>query len=463
MKKFLSDFTLHKYYQKVLPLLVLVLAAQLTSCKKFLDEKPDKNIIVATTLKDAQALLDNYNLFNSFYPSIGDQSDDNFFLNDETINALSLSYKNNYLWEKDAINEFEWNVLYEIILNATIAQETVEKIPKDRSDSILYNSIEGTAFFYRGYALFQVAQYYADIYDSVTAGGKLGIPLRKSSDGTIMSKRSTLAETWEHIANNFIKASRLLPLTSPIPSRPTKAAAWAALARTYLYMDKYQLAYKAADSALYLKSTLINFNTLDSTLANPFTRFNDEVIFPSTSMSATQLYSSVYSIDTTLYASYEKNDLRRVMYFELNDNKGYGFKANLDGDNYSGPFNGLAVDEILLIRAECLARMGAVDKAMDDLNTLLRSRWKAGYFIPFSASSPEDALNTILIERRKELILRGTRWFDLRRLGKDSKHAVELIRLANGIKYTLGPNSSRYTFLIPKQVIDITGMKQNTR
>ncbi len=446
------------------PLIILLFLAPLFfSCKKFLDAKPDKKIVISTTLQDAQALLDNYTIFNSYYPCLGDQSDDNIYLNADNLNSLDVTGINNYLWSADAINEFDWGEMYQIVLNATISLETVEKIPRDSSNYQLWNSVKGGALFYRAYSLYQVAEYYAGIYDSTTASGMPGIPLRNSTDANVISKRGTLEETWNQIVDSYKQAVYLLPITTTIPSRPTKAAAWAALARTYLSMNKFALAATAADSALNLQHNLIDFNSLDSTADDPFIRFNAEVIFPSNSNTAAQLDLSVYSIDTALYASYSENDLRRSMYYILNDSGGYGFKGNYDGDNYNGYFNGIAVDEVLLIRAECYARLGQVSKAMDDLNTLLVTRWKTGTFTPLTASDAKDALAIILKERRKELILRGTRWFDLRRLSSDPNFAVKPKRIVDGKEYDLAPNSSRYTFLIPRQVIDLTGMEQNVR
>ena len=116
-----------------------------------------------------------------------------------------------------------------------------------------------------------------------------------------------------------------------------------------------------------------------------------------------------------------------------------------------------------LIRAEAAARAGLKDSALADLNRLLSTRWKTGTFVPYAAGSADQALDIILAERRKELIMRGTRWFDLRRLNKEPRFAKTLVRIQNSTTYTLSPNDNRYTFLIPAQVIALTGMQQNTR
>jgi hypothetical protein len=105
--------------------------------------------------------------------------------------------------------------------------------------------------------------------------------------------------------------------------------------------------------------------------------------------------------------------------------------------------------------------MGNASAAMNDLNTLLMKRWKTGTFIPYTAINATDALSKILTERRKELLMRGIRWSDLRRLNKEPQFAKTLIRVIGGQTYYLYPNDKRYVFPIPLQIIQMTGVPQN--
>ncbi len=100
---------------------------------------------------------------------------------------------------------------------------------------------------------------------------------------------------------------------------------------------------------------------------------------------------------------------------------------------------------------------------MNDLNALLQKRFKTGFFVPLIAANSTEALNKILDERRKELIFRGTRWTDLRRLNKGGAN-ITITRTLNGQTYTLAPNSLKYTYLIPTEVIGFNpNMAQNLR
>jgi hypothetical protein len=165
--------------------------------------------------------------------------------------------------------------------------------------------------------------------------------------------------------------------------------------------------------------------------------------------------------DSALYPLYANGDLRKSIFFKA----GTVANSKMYKTSYTKvtlPFAGIATDEIYLIKAECLARKGDASGAMSALNILLKARWATNSFIPIAANSPDDALIKTLLERRKELVMRGTRWTDLKRLNKDSRFKVTIYRKVNGVSYTLAPGDLRYTWPIPDDVINANpGMAQN--
>ena len=100
---------------------------------------------------------------------------------------------------------------------------------------------------------------------------------------------------------------------------------------------------------------------------------------------------------------------------------------------------------------------------MADLNALLVSRWRTGTYVNKTAATAPDALAIVLTERRKGMVMRGTRWSDLRRLNQDVRFAKALSRTVNGRVYTLPPNDPRYTILIPQEAITNSSLPQNRR
>ncbi|MNY19764.1 SusD family protein [compost metagenome] len=228
-------------------------------------------------------------------------------------------------------------------------------------------------------------------------------------------------------------------------------------------MEDYEHAGLYADLCLKGYSVLMNYSSLDlSTTDIPFSRYNQEVIFHSqmAALYGQQLF--ILLIDRLFYDEYDEKDLRKIAFYnEDSGSKLVSYKGSYAGkENSYSCFSGLATDEVYLIRAECFARQGKAVAAMKDLNTLVKTRW-LGPYVDLIATDAEDALKKVLDERKKELILRGTRWSDLRRLNRDSRFKVRPTRTVGGKTYILEPNSYQYTFPIPDDIIQMTGMEQN--
>lgn len=459
--KSINNFKLLIY----LSVFVLLIISNL-SCKKFLDAKPASKLDKMQP-DYVQELLDDYDTMNTGYPGDNEASSDSFYLLDAGYNGLSF-FKDDqdiYLWKSQAIKRTStsvWTNPYKVVYNANLALETLNA-STGSLDQQTINTLKGSALFFRAFACFQVAQSYAKPYDPATANSDPGIPIRTSTALEVKSERGTVQQTYDKIINDLKDALSLLPNTSIIKSRPNKTAAYAALARTYLAMEDYTNAGKMADECLKLYSTLIDYNTISKTSFTPFPRFNDEVIFQSTLLGGNSTAPNRAKIDTVLYASYDANDLRKVIFFKTTSG-GHNFSGNYNPTVSIAFFNGLATDEVYLIRAECYARAGNINSAMADLNTLMVKRWDKNVTYPtIIATNADEALRKILTERRKELLFRGTRWTDLRRLNKDSRFQVRLSRTIAGNTFTLPPNDLRYVLLIPQSVINNSDLAQNIR
>jgi hypothetical protein len=229
-------------------------------------------------------------------------------------------------------------------------------------------------------------------------------------------------------------------------------------------MRAYDKAGAWADSCLGLYNTLTDYNSVSLTSSVPFTRSNNETMYQSRILSATSVLKGVIVtnciVDSNLYNSYAANDLRRSIFYTYSPTAPPNIKGSYTGSIFA--FSGLATDEVYLIRAECYARAGNTTAAMNDLNTLLQTRWTTNMFVPFTVATSKDALAVILAERRKELAFRGLRWTDIRRLNKEGYNII-LTRFINGQQYQLSPGDLRYALLIPPDVISLSGMPQNPR
>lgn len=458
---------------------VLMLGASETACHKqaFLDKKPSTTLLVPTTLSDFQALMDNTRVFN-LVPVLGEASADDYYLSFTAWQALTLREYNAYVWARDIYGgqgaQEDWNKPYQQVFYANVVLDGLKNMKLSPDSSAQWRALEGAALFSRAFAFHNLAQIFAPPYDSATAATDMGIPLRTSSGIDTLSARSSVQATYNQILNDLHNAEGYLPTGGPgrTPNRPVQTAAWALLARVYLSMRNYPMARMYADKVLQSYSELMDYNDVQL----PLSPFNPETIYQASFLGVnipnetyfsaiSALYSTTW-IDTGLLRSYDTSDLRIGIYFRTKDSINYYLRANYTGSIY--PFGGLAVDELLLIRAEGAARAGDAGKAMNDVNMLLSKRWRRGKFGGYSVGSWEEALDTVLLERRKELAFRGLRWTDLRRLNKEGA-SITLTRVLvdstqNIRKYTLAPNSLNFTLPIPPDVLSLnSSIHQNPR
>lgn len=445
-------------------ILFLIIIISFTSgCKKFLDQIPDDKLTTPKDLADLQALLDNYQQINWSEPSIGEASSDDYYLVPSDYNALSTDYsRRTYTWEKDLQQPTypnAWSAIYEVVFKANTILDNVDKM-QDVINIGEWSNVKGQALYHRGKSSFEATQLYCIAYDKTTAQTDLGLPIRVNSDFNEKSVRSNLQSTYDALIADLKTSVALLPKSSLHPLRPNKAAAFGYLARVYLSMREYKLAGLYADSCLQLNSAVMDYNSLVTTATYPVNPFNVEDIMDNRRTTSSSILKAVAKIDSFLYQSYSDNDLRKVIFFQSNNNGTFGFKGSYAGSQSF--YCGIATDEMFLIRSECYARDGDKDKALSDLNKLLIKRWKSGTYVPVTATDASDAKQKILSERRKELLMRGLRWMDLKRLNKEGAN-ITLTRKLGNLTYTLPPNDPKYALPIPENVIAISGMPQNPR
>jgi tetratricopeptide (TPR) repeat protein len=446
--------------------LLIAICSTILSCKKYLDIKPDTALSTLSTVAEVQLFLDNYQALNIKFTKVVEAGADTYNLSDVNWNSATVYDRAAYVWQKtEAIGD--WQDSYNVIFFANTALDELNKI-NGAKEQAGYDGVKGSALFFRAFYYYGLSQVYTPVYDPNTASSDLGLPLRTDPDYRIPSVRVTVKQTYDLILKDLKEAASLLPVTPIAKTRPSKPAAFAMIARTYLTMRQYDSAGVYADKCLKIYNDLLNVNNLDVNASAPFTRLNKEIIFYAISRNLAPLNSSRAFIEPELYNSYGINDLRKTAYFRANTgvNAGtYAFKGDYDrsSGNYGGYlFVGPVTDEVYLTRAECYARAGNTDLALNDLNTLLITRWKTGTFVPFTASTANEALIKILAERKKELLFRGLRWMDMRRLSKEPQFAKTYKRTIAGQEYELTPESLRYTYLIPEvDVIQKTGIPQN--
>jgi hypothetical protein len=443
-------------YKMVMFLLLVSLAA----CKKQLDIKPTSSLQVPVSEADFQALMDNTGVFSQIWPYAGTDGADDGFVSDATWAAVSVTGRNAYIWDRNVFNDLprnDWSMPYTAVFYANVVLEGTAKYGGTTGE---WQHIRGQAAFFRAYAYYQLAQEFCRPYDAQTAGSDPGLVLRASSDLNDPSLRATVSATYNQIIGDLTLAANLLPVNVLTKTRPDKAAAFGMLARTYLSMRDYPKAGLYADSALQLQGQLLDYNQATAGSGPSFKRFNDEVVFHTIMSPAPVLLAPRYYVDTVLYSSYANDDLRKKLFFKVAAGTAYhNFNGSYDGT--ANLFNGIATDELYLVRAEAAARSANTNRALADLNLLRKSRYQVAAYRPLVSADAAEVLGWVLAERRKELLLRGLRWTDLRRLNTEPAYAKTVVKLINGTRYELKPGDARFVWPVPLEVISNTGIAQN--
>lgn len=433
-------------------LLGLFMFSVLCSCENgFLDAKPDKAILVPSDLEHYQALLDNARDIMNRTPYLGEVGADDFYMADNTFESYAETDQNAYIWADRIYSTpsiSDWDLPYRQIFYANVVLDGLKEY---NSDDVQVKNVKGLALFYRAWALFQVAQLFGLPYNPENAASTRGLPVRLSADVTLPSEIGSLQDTYERVRLDLKEAIPLLPIERPVYTRPTKTAGYALMARLSLVIQEYGKAKQYADSTLALQNELIDYNTVKPTTAQSFPDLyrnankNPEVIFLSILVSNAYLGSSNNTlIDNSLYKMYTDGDLRKLLFFDVRRQ----FRGSYIGQRFY-QFSGLAVDEMILTRAEANARMGNTEAALNDLNRLMVNRWEKDKYEPVSINDPQELLEKIVGERRKELVARGIRWGDLKRLNQEVRFEKVLKRNVNGKEYTLLPHDSRYALPPP--------------
>lgn len=460
--------------------LIFIVAIALAACENsFLDVKPTMKQRVPETLDDYEGLLNAVELMNVSSHALGMIGADEFYVSEIGYHTFpsgtNYNYqKRAYTWQPTIFEggeqyRLDWNQGYERILLVNLVLEGVKRLDGNAIDRERIDKVKGEALFHRAWNYYNLAQLFSEPYHSGN-GAKPGVPLRLEPDLTTLTPRSDLKDTYNQIVKDLREAETLLPDISESLFKPDKRSVHALLARLFLQIDDFEQALAYANLSLGLKSQLIDFNGLDMAAPQTFMPYGDgnpEIIFMATCPGNTSflllLTHHYINADTVLLDSYELGDLRKQAFWAPRPDGTFQYKGSYEGSNVLSLFTGLAVDEVYLIRAECSARLGDIHQALTDYNTLRANRFSLNNFHERMSDDPEEVLGWILEERRKELVFRGTRWEDLRRLNREERYAKTLVRKIGDKVFELPPGNDRYTWPIPLEAVQQGGYEQNLR
>lgn len=420
-----------------------------TSCKKFLDVKP-KGVIIAETLGDFEGLLNATGIVNPFglnnmiiYPT-DDLSDLSF-----SLQSQSSPKGNAYFWyeyiNNTSVRPDLWADMYRQIANLNVVTEGVLNATDGTQQQ--RRQLYAEAVVAKVYNYQHLISFFAPAYGKTTAGADLGVPYVTSTDvSDAVPERPVLQAQYDQLLADLLTAVPELPESNVNNTRVTRYVAYGLLSRLYMSMMDYENALKYADLALGNgKAAILDYSQYAGTQL-PATNSSPEELFVRYCNNTSFRYS-----DELLSKFDLNNDLRIRLLSSRRSDGSYNF----GGQMLYNPNRGISYAEIYLNKAECLARAGRINDALDIVNNVIRKkRFAADKYVALTAVNTEAAIRAVLDERRRELAFKGLRWIDMKRLDKEGRMpaVARMDKSGTAVLTSLTPGSAGYTFQIPLMV-----------
>ncbi|PUZ26129.1 RagB/SusD family nutrient uptake outer membrane protein [Chitinophaga parva] len=455
--------------KKLLYISLLALLLGAASCRKYVEvTQPNQRTFKYTS--DFQALLNDVNVMETSASLPMLSSDDiNIGTNTSMQNLLTNGYDNIYTWAATYYTSDQsdagWDQLYNLVYVCN--QITANVMTSTEGTDQQKKQVYAEAQVQRAATYLTLVNLYARVYNEANAASDPGLPLLLSPDLFVNLTRSSVKAVYDQIIKDLTDAIPNLPDVGANRLHPGKGGAYAVLARTYLYMQRYTDAADNAAKSLTYQHTLLNLDDyVTGGKAFPRRLDNVEVMMSKKAMKPGFID---LPLSTDLVKLFDTRDLRYVLFtrngtsfFPAFDGRGSYRDRMFGGDNNTVTV-GVGVPEMMLIQAEGLARSGDKDGALALINTLRQNRFKAADYAPLTAATADAVLHLVLEERRRELFGTGLRWFDQRRLSVEPALAVTVTRTFKGNTYTL-TSGDRYVYPIPPRNIDLNPeLIQNAR
>lgn len=449
-----------------------------TACDKYIDITPKGVVTVDSAYTYYELILmPNRTYWPTCYALL---TDDAYYKESKIIGNENTTLDGiNYTFNESADRtELAQNNLYEnaykYILRYNIVIDNIMNVPGEERIKQLGRA---EARLLRAWEHFVVLNTYAKAYNPSTAATDGGIVIMDKYDLEATPKKSSVEEVYSFIMKEIDEALPYLQETPDLLGHPSKAYGYGLKALVCLFHRDWQAAKDAAEQSLALNNALVDYTTIARVTSNTEYRYtagmdgNPEVLDPTTSSvgfvgTLMYNYGQISKELTDLFD--QVNDQRYALFFQNNNASGayaYYFDlgagascwlsgATLNRFYYSTV--GLRTAEVYLIKAECQARLGDVSGAMATLSQIRKNRIKGYDASSASASGVKDAMDQIIVERRKELLFGFHRFWDLKRLNIEPEYAKTITREFPVITttvpkktYVLRPDSHLYVIPFP--------------
>ena len=447
-----------------MPALLLAIVA---GCNGPLDVKPKNTIPTETAISDSTSAraavagmyhgLQSLSSYGSDLPEVGDLSSDN-----AEFSGTSTSYGEIDDNQISVFNTAVLDIWSQAYANINSANEILDKLGTlSNLDPATRDELQGEAYFVRALMYHDLVKYFGDV----------PIRLHPTTDpnaGATITRAPVSAVYDQILLDLDSAASRISDSSSTTTA--SGGAVRALRARVLFYRGDYVGAEAEAHAVEtdFGYSLAPNYSDLFSTTGNATpedifkviaTVHADQQSFLSydyfaKAVGGTYLlrptndllaaYQPGFDNDVNDPSDWHPTDLRGVWNVKFAGSRKYGAKYRSITGTENFPV--LRLGEIILIRAEALARLNQLPLAVSQLN-LIQSRANATPFV-LGSHTQQQVIDAIVAERRLELAFEGDRWPDLVRLG-----------IAADV---MGIDPTQTLYPIPQSEIDVApGLTQN--
>ena len=469
-----------------------------SSCDRYLEETPDNRVDLNNLDKAAQLLTNAYSEASYYFTE---------WMGDQISYTQGTRKRQNelriYGWEEVGADptdqdtpEFYWNATYNAIAHANEVLAVVDQLPGEEAQR---RAVKGEALLARAYGHFMLVNLFAKHYDATTAGSDLGVPYVTEPETEFIKtyRRATVERVYELVEADMLAGLELVNGSFYANSGKyhfTRESALAFASRFYLWRGRdradieasirYSNELLGADPNNYIKDipALLQQRINTDDYIRLYTSPND----PSNLLlirQETLLYSNIgFYPDGNQYRElfdtnpFGATDLRADPAFRIGEDgilvakfEPLFQRTSLTSD-VGFPYTiflGFRGEEVLLNRAECYALLNQLDLAVADLQALTSKRYDEPVTLDLETIrryiGSVDAQNDVLIyilelERPKEFIHEGLRWFDIKRYNLPVEHAFP-----DGTTITLEREDNRKALQIPEAAQDIGKLRPNPR
>jgi hypothetical protein len=413
--------------------ILLIVCTVHPGCKRDLELAPADALLTSEALSTMQGIqsalngtyakLRDVDYYGRSMLVYGDLSSNNVYLARNNTNRYILTYQRNYSASDINIRD-TWNDIYNAVSRANNILNNVDKVTATQAERDL---AKGQALFLRALCYFDLVRLFAKPYNQ-GMGTQMGVPVVTVSDVKNNPSRNTVAEVYDLIINDLVNAKTLLqPTTEAVKFTASRFAASALLSRVYLYKGDYARAITEASVVTGASYILVPASALPAFYSTAGS--NEEIFtlkFATTESLGSDNIGNMYlkpgygdiRVSPDLVAFFDiVNDLRYKSFISPFSTSPTEFQNNKfrSQDGLPGLYSPkiLRLGEILLNRSEAYAKSSQPLLALPDLNLVRRARGLSD----LSGLQGQRLIDSILVERRRELMFEGHQFFDLTRNG----------------------------------------------